>query len=889
MKGRIIVFVLGLIIGISLTGIFLRWDSITFKPAKEYHSNHDTIVVEELYNADEEAAQALAKLKKSQEKAVIVTGDKRPSRQIVLTFDGLTERTTMQQILELLKRYNGKATFFVDGLHTIEDPQIVADIKNYGHKIENYTLVGLPKMESLSTERLAKDFCRAQKIIKETAAQEPNLLKCNETQYTEPLLQMAHASGFKGVVQSDVFVNVKQINAAPAAADTFVAAMRPGSIVSVKLLTNVDLIAAEQGKVDYKPAIDKQPGLKETLQPATAAASEPSELVMAVEKLLIALQKAQYSTIYIEELTQSRTAVRWPGYSKDYEILVKTAALLQQQFMNIFSVSTAYAAEAVQQPAVEMKMMYTTEQALSYTFGGLAKEQVVDDVLERLAKLGIRATFFISESEMRKYPQTVRKIIANQHEIGIAIRPKDGESSEDTRKTLMRSSRLLKENFGVATNLVKQVSGAVSDATKEAVGSLDYKLIGQSLNIVQTKHKEYTSVDAVMAEIFRKSILSLARGQILYFRMDFYTDDRLVGGLLEAIKQTKVDNIAYETYYDNPGNNPGNHSQYAIKPVGEILNNTKYIYQFPVDLQKVPPHLKDDGPDTIWDNHNFLSIASQRYIGQDSVNIEDRMIGFSKMEERHLDKTGFVHTQDNVIFLTFDDWGSDAAINKLLYVLRKHNVVGTFFVITNNVLNNPNLLRAIALEGHEIGSHSDKHKPMAVIDPQTHNYVKTQDKAEYHNDLAASYQKLREITGDVIVNGKPSLTRFFRPPTLAVSKMGMEALFETGYDYIISGSTSTNDYKAANITQLMEKIKVGIFTPDGEVKKGAILIMHMGDNVLYTATALDILLTSNEAKPDSDPSKFKVGRLSDYLTDGYSQSNRKRTLRLQHSPDRVQQ
>jgi hypothetical protein len=46
-------------------------------------------------------------------------------------------------------------------------------------------------------------------------------------------------------------------------------------------------------------------------------------------------------------------------------------------------------------------------------------------------------------------------------------------------------------------------------------------------------------------------------------------------------------------------------------------------------------------------------------------------------------------------------------------------------------------------------------------------------------------------------------------------------------------------------------------------------------------------LTANEAKADSDPSKFKVGRLSDYLFDGYSQINPKKTLRLLHSVDNV--
>jgi peptidoglycan-N-acetylglucosamine deacetylase len=64
------------------------------------------------------------------------------------------------------------------------------------------------------------------------------------------------------------------------------------------------------------------------------------------------------------------------------------------------------------------------------------------------------------------------------------------------------------------------------------------------------------------------------------------------------------------------------------------------------------------------------------------------------------------------------------------------------------------------------------------------------------------------------------------------------------------------------------------------VKKGSIMIMHMSDTALYTAVALDILLTANEAKSDSDPSKFRVGRLSDYLISGYSQFDRQKSLEL---------
>ena len=63
----------------------------------------------------------------------------------------------------------------------------------------------------------------------------------------------------------------------------------------------------------------------------------------------------------------------------------------------------------------------------------------------------------------------------------------------------------------------------------------------------------------------------------------------------------------------------------------------------------------------------------------------------------------------------------------------------------------------------------------------------------------------------------------------------------------------------------------GIYNSKREVIKGSIVVMHMSDNSMYTAVALDILLTANAKKADSDPTKFIVGRLSDYLTGGYIQ------------------
>ena len=49
--------------------------------------------------------------------------------------------------------------------------------------------------------------------------------------------------------------------------------------------------------------------------------------------------------------------------------------------------------------------------------------------------------------------------------------------------------------------------------------------------------------------------------------------------------------------------------------------------------------------------------------------------------------------------------------------------------------------------------------------------------------------------------------------------------------------------------------------------------MHMSDLSVYTPTALDLLLTINEQRADTDPAKFIALPLSAYLKNNYDQSN----------------
>ena len=154
-------------------GLFLFKDFFTTQTGGEYRNMPD---LESSYSAEEEIAKAKEKMELSKEMAVVVTGVKTNQRYVALTFDGLADRATLQKVLDTLKKYNAKATFFVDGLQVAEDPQTVANIRKEGQRIEEYALRELSKRDTLSAGRVLNDFCRSSKIVKINTDKGPFLL-----------------------------------------------------------------------------------------------------------------------------------------------------------------------------------------------------------------------------------------------------------------------------------------------------------------------------------------------------------------------------------------------------------------------------------------------------------------------------------------------------------------------------------------------------------------------------------------------------------------------------------------------------------------------------------------------------------------------------------------
>lgn len=134
------------------------------------------------------------------------------------------------------------------------------------------------------------------------------------------------------------------------------------------------------------------------------------------------------------------------------------------------------------------------------------------------------------------------------------------------------------------------------------------------------------------------------------------------------------------------------------------------------------------------DGHRELKIAADGEI-TDQVF---RQTPSSYVIQRTGDKVG-------KIALTFDDGPDPRWTPKILDILKAENVKAAFFVVGENGQANPDLIRRIAAEGHELGNHSFTHPNLGDVPMQVTDV-----------ELNATQRLIESLTG--------RSTRLFRAP-----------------------------------------------------------------------------------------------------------------------------
>lgn len=163
------------------------------------------------------------------------------------------------------------------------------------------------------------------------------------------------------------------------------------------------------------------------------------------------------------------------------------------------------------------------------------------------------------------------------------------------------------------------------------------------------------------------------------------------------------------------------------------------------------------------------------------------------------------------IALTFDDGPSKKVTPRVLEILRDHNAKATFYMLGQSVQAAPDMAKAVAKDGHEIGNHSYKHDNLSKMTA-----------AQALADITKTNKIIQKAAGH------EPLT--IRPP-YGARNHGLEKQVSQP---TVLWSIDTLDWKTLNPVATLGQVKQHAYP-------GAIVLMH--DIHPTTADALDSVLT----------------------------------------------
>jgi peptidoglycan/xylan/chitin deacetylase (PgdA/CDA1 family) len=248
------------------------------------------------YDASAEIKEALRTLNSSK-KAEVITNVNAASNIISLSFEGLSNKDTMDKIIQVLDKYEIHATFFIPGIKAAEDSSVVKMIQKGGHEIGNGALSLTKNMEKLSQKEMVTDFCSSNKILKFITGKAPVLLKCNSTVYNDNILKTAYASGNEYVVKSNHYLSYQSFKNYDKAYG-YINNLEKGVIISIKLEGVLDSSEYGANKSEKKPVIDKAAGIIQ----GKGKAEEEVTIIQIVEWLLRSIDKQNKTVVKVSEL-----------------------------------------------------------------------------------------------------------------------------------------------------------------------------------------------------------------------------------------------------------------------------------------------------------------------------------------------------------------------------------------------------------------------------------------------------------------------------------------------------------------------------------------------------------------------------------------------------------
>ena len=176
-------------------------------------------------------------------------------------------------------------------------------------------------------------------------------------------------------------------------------------------------------------------------------------------------------------------------------------------------------------------------------------------------------------------------------------------------------------------------------------------------------------------------------------------------------------------------------------------------------------------------------------------------------------------TEQPVIYLTFDAGYEGGQTEKILDVLRDHQVPAAFFVVGNYLETAPELVCRMVEEGHIVGNHTYHHYDMSRI----------ANLEDFQKELEDVEHLFAAVTGQ-------EMPKYYRPPQGVYSEANLKMAKELGYRTVF-WSLAYVDWYADN--QPTAEQAFSKLLP--RIHNGAVVLLHSTSQT--NADILDELLT----------------------------------------------
>ena len=181
------------------------------------------------------------------------------------------------------------------------------------------------------------------------------------------------------------------------------------------------------------------------------------------------------------------------------------------------------------------------------------------------------------------------------------------------------------------------------------------------------------------------------------------------------------------------------------------------------------------------------------------------------------------NTNEKILYLTFDAGYENGCTEKILDVLKKHEVKAAFFLVGNYIEKNADLVRRMVAEGHIVGNHTMHHPDMS----------KLSDLESFSKELQGLESLFKNITGK-------EMPKFYRPPQGTYSEENLKMAQKLGYKTVF-WSLAYVDWN--NDSQPTAQYAFSKLLP--RTHNGAVVLLHSTSKT--NAEILDELLTKWKA------------------------------------------